>query len=134
MATSSEFIIVHHKAKRAGEHYDFRFKMPGSVKWASFAVKKGVPTEPGKKVLAVRTHDHSRQEALMTGTIQSGYGAGTLKKWDSGRAKIEKYSSSHIAIELKGTKAKGLYHLINTGVIDKKYDKAQYMMFKGKAK
>lgn len=128
----SQFVVIHHKAKRAGDHRDLRFKMPKSSKWASFAIRKDIPTKPGQKVLAVRTHDHSQKEALFIGQIEKGYGAGTLKKWDGGSCIIHKYSSSHIAIEFKGSKLKGLYHMINTGVIDRKYDKAQYMFFKGK--
>ena len=131
--TRGKFIIVEHDAKKARLHFDLRFQMPKSKNWASFAVRKGVPTSPGRKVLAVRTHDHTESEALFIGTIKSGYGAGKLKKWDEGQCIIHKYSPSHIAIEFKGRKVKGLYHLINTGVMDrKKYKQQQYMLFKGK--
>jgi hypothetical protein len=107
--------------------------MPKSNNWMSFAVRKGIPTEPGKKVLAVRTHDHTEKEALFLGTIKSGYGAGTLKKWDSGSCIIHKFSPGHILIEFKGSKVKGFYHLISTGVMNKKdYKSQQYMLFKGK--
>jgi len=133
MNVTSKFIIVKHEAKRAGLHYDLRFQMPNSQNWASFAVRKGVPTEPGKKVLAVRTHDHSTKEALMLGIIKDGYGAGKLTKWDDGQCIIHKYGMGHIAVELKGRKAKGLYHLISTGVMNKKdFKSKQYMLFKGK--
>ena len=111
--TRSRFIIVEHHAIKARLHYDLRFKMPGSSNWASFAVRKGVPTNPGQKVLAVRTHDHTTPEALFIGTIKTGYGAGQLKKWDDGSCIIHKYSPSHIAIEFQGRKVKGLYHLIS---------------------
>ena len=133
--TKSKFIIVKHEAKRAGLHYDLRFIMPNSKNWASFAVRKGVPTAPGTKVLAVRTHDHSEEEALFLGKLESGYGAGKLTKWDDGQCIIHKYSSAHMAIEFKGKKVKGLYHLISTGVIGRqKYKSKQYMLFKGKLK
>jgi len=72
MKTSSHFVVIKHEAKRAGLHYDLRFKMPTSNMWASFAIRKGVPTSPGQKVLAVRTHDHTRDEALYTGKIKEG--------------------------------------------------------------
>lgn len=132
MKTKSKFIVVEHKAKRAGLHYDFRFKMPNSNIWMSFAVRKGVPTEPGKKVLATRTHDHTEKEALFLGKIESGYGAGELKKWDDGPCTIIKFSPSHIVLTLKGKKLKGTYHLINTGVVNRKYKDQAYMMFKSK--
>ena len=131
--TRSKFIIVEHHAKKARLHWDLRFRMPNSKNWASFAVRKGVPTEPGKKVLAIRTHEHSEKEALYIGTIKDGYGAGVLKKWDSGDCIIQKYGRGHIVIEFKGRKVKGLYHLISTGLMNKKeYKKQQYLLFKGK--
>lgn len=129
----SRFIIVRHDAEKARLHFDLRFVIPNSKNWMSFAVRKGVPTEPGQKVLAVRTHDHSEEEALFLGRIEDGYGKGTLEKWDDGPCTIEKYSPAHIAIRFEGKKIKGLYHLINTGVRDKKqYKYQQYMLFKGK--
>ncbi len=130
--TRSKFIVVEHDAKRARLHFDLRFQMPKSSNWASFAVRKGIPTKPGLKHLAVRTHDHSRAEALFIGTIKTGYGAGRLKKWDDGSCIIHKYSPSHIAIEFKGRKIKGMYHLISTGVVDKNYKRQTYFLFKGK--
>lgn len=133
MPTSSRFIIVEHQAKKARLHWDLRFKMPNSSNWMSFAVRKGVPTDVGKKVLAVRTHDHTEKEALFLGTIKSGYGAGILKKWDSGPCIIHKFKPGHILIEFKGSKVKGYYHLISTGVMNRKdYKSQQYMLFKGK--
>jgi len=95
---------------------------------------KGVPEKPGVKVLAVKTHDHDEKEALFLGTIKDGYGAGKLTKFDDGKCIIHKYKSSHIIVEFKGRKIKGIYHLINTGVFNKKdYKKQQYMLFKGNA-
>lgn len=133
MKTKSKFVVTEHDAKRARLHWDLRFRMPKSKNWASFAVRKGVPTQPGKKVLAVRTHDHSEKEALITGTIKSGYGAGTLKEWDRGDCIIHKYTPSHIVVEFKGKKVKGIYHLVSTGVMNKKeYKKKQYLLFKGR--
>jgi len=134
MAINSRFIVVKHDAKKARLHYDLRFVMPNSKIWASFAVRKGVPEKPGVKVLAVKTHDHDEKEALFLGTIKDGYGAGKLTKFDDGKCIIHKYKSSHIIVELQGKKIKGIYHLINTGIFNKKdYKKQQYMLFKGNA-
>jgi len=130
--TKSKFIVVEHNAKKARLHWDLRFIMPKSKNWMSFAIRKGVPLEPGKKVLAVRTHDHTEEEALFLGTIKQGYGAGHLKKWDDGQCIIHKFGTGHILIEFKGRKVKGIYHLISTGVIDKDFKRQTYMLFKGK--
>jgi DNA ligase D-like protein (predicted 3'-phosphoesterase) len=130
--STSKFIITEHSAKKAGKHYDLRFKIPTSKNWASFACRKKIPLSPGTKILAVKTNDHSEKEALFIGTIETGYGAGVLKKWDDGSCIIEKYSISHIVINFKGSKIKGIYHLINTGVMNKDYKKRNFLLFKGK--
>jgi bifunctional non-homologous end joining protein LigD len=127
----AKFIVVKHEAKRAGIHYDLRFEMPNSKLWASFAVPKGVPTEPGQKVLAVRTHDHSKEEALFLGTIAQGYGAGKLTKWDGGTCIVRRFDEKHMAVEFKGSKVKGLYHLIKSPY-GGKFKQKQYFLFKGK--
>ena len=132
-----KFIIHDHEAKKAGKHQDLRFQKPNDIKnWLSFAVRKGVPLEPGTRVLAIKTNLHSEKEALFTGEIPEGeYGAGKLKVYDKGFAIIERYSPSHIALSFKGRKVKGLYHLINVGVSNRqKYRKNQYMLFKGTIK
>jgi len=130
--TTSKFIVVEHNAVRARLHWDLRFEIPGSNNWASFAIRKGPPLETGKKVLAIRTHDHSREEALFLGKIEDGYGAGKLTKWDDGTCIVHKFTSSHITLEFKGRKLKGIYHMISTGFIDRDYKKQTYMLFKGK--
>ena len=140
MTTTSKFIVVEHHAKKARLHYDLRFEDPNKRGiWLSFAVRKGVPLQPGTRVLAVRTHDHTTKEALFLGKIESGYGAGILKKWDDGQCIIHKFKPGHKVIEFKGRKVKGFYHLVSTGVIKKSnyknqdYKNQSYMLFKGKA-
>ena len=136
MEFKSKFAIMEHNAKRAGLHYDLRFIMPNSKMWASFAVRKGVPTEIGKRVLAIRTHDHTEKEAMMLGKIESGYGAGVLKLWDKGSCIIMKYHPSHITINFNGNKIKGIYHFINIAinksVSGKDFKNQQYWLFKGR--
>lgn len=135
MSTKSRFVITEHHALKTGLHWDVRFRMPKSKMWASFACRKQIPLKPGTRILAVRTHIHSEKEALMTGTIEKGYGAGTLKEWDGGDCEIEKYTSAHIVINFKGRKLKGIYHLINVALSGgKKYKAQNYMLFKGKIK
>ena len=129
---NSEFVVTEHHAKRAGLHWDLRFKIPKSKMWDSFAVRKGIPLMSGKKVLAIKTTIHSTEQALFLGTLKSGYGAGKFKEWDRGKCVIHKYSVAHMSIEFKGRKVKGLYHLINIGVVDKNFKGLQYFLFKGK--
>jgi len=130
--------VVEHEATRARLHWDLRFEDPKKRGiWLSFAVRKGIPLQPGKRVLAVRTHDHTAKEALFLGQIKTGYGAGRLKKWDDGFCIIHKFKPGHKVIEFKGRKVKGFYHLVSTGVIKNNikqdFKNQTYMLFKGKA-
>jgi len=133
MSTSSKFVVIEHRAKKAGLHYDLRFKKPTGNKWASFAIRKGIPVKVGEKVLAIRTNDHSEKDATFTGTLKSGYGAGTFKRHDGGSCIIEKFTENHMAINFKGSKMKGLYHLVSTVVVGggKRKEKS-FFLFKGR--
>ena len=134
MKTKVNFVIHFHDAYKAGKHFDMRFQKPNDMKnWLSFAVRKGVPTKPGTRVLAIKTNLHSEEEALFIGEIPVGkYGAGTLEVFDEGTAIIELYKPAHIALTFKGKKIKGLYHLINIGVTrNVRYKSNQYLLFKG---
>jgi len=132
METKSRFVLIQHKAKKAGLHYDLRFKIPDSKDWGSYMVKKGIP-KGSEKVLAVRTTVHSEKEALFTGEIPVGqYGAGTLTKDDSGICDILQYEpNKKITIRFHGNKLNGIYYFINLAHI-KKGEKNQYWFFKGK--
>lgn len=128
----SKFVLIKHMAKRAGPHTDLRFEMPNSKNWASFVLHT-IPKKEGMKVLAIRTNNHSKKNALFTGTIKSGYGAGTLKRDDGGKCDIIKYSSNHIVVDFKGSLLKGVYHFVNIGVIRRKNSRQKkYLFFKGK--
>lgn len=126
------FVLIKHHAKRAGLHTDLRFEIPRTKSWASFVLHT-IPKDIGKKVLTIRTNNHSKKNALFTGTIKKGYGAGTLKKIDGGKCDIIKYTDKHIVIEFKGTLLKGLYHFVNIGIIRKGTgNQKKYLFFKGK--
>lgn len=131
MVKKSKFILVKHQAKKAGLHYDLRFKIPDSKDWDSFALRKGIP-KGNEKVLAVRTTIHSEKEAKFVGKIESGYGAGVLTKYDSGSCDILIYEpGNHIEIRFNGSKLKGIYHFINMKKIGRG-EINQYLFFKGK--
>jgi DNA ligase D-like protein (predicted 3'-phosphoesterase) len=137
ISSTVRFIIHDHHARKAGYHQDIRFQNPIDLRqWYSFAVPKRVPLKPGTKVLAIRTHIHSEEEALFQGEIPAGeYGGGTLMLFDQGACKIQKLTSAHIVILFQGSKVKGLYHFISIGNVKRGDFKQQhYMLFKSKEK
>lgn len=114
------FVIQHHAAR--AEHYDFRIEVDGVLR--SWAVPKGVSTDPRDKRLAVPTEDHPLEYADFEGTIPSGeYGGGTVQVWDRGHytnstredarelSMAEGLEKGHVSIRLNGAKISGGYAL-----------------------
>ena len=90
-----DYVIQHHKAERAGPHYDVRFgnKDTGLLSWAS---PKGVPA-PGEKRLAVQQPVHRHGYKDFEGEIPEGYyGKGTVKKHTEGQVLITKVTPESI--------------------------------------
>ena len=87
--------------------------MEGVLK--SWAVPKGVPTEPGVRRLAVQVEDHPIDYIDFAGTIPDGeYGAGTVEIWDNGDFELGRRVPDRLEFTLRGRKLEGDYVLINT--------------------
>lgn len=126
VVSMSRFVIQKHAASSL--HYDFRLEVDGVLK--SWAVPKGLSTDPSDKRLAIRTDDHDLDYIDFEGIIPEGeYGAGTVIVWDRGdyRNLTEDDGTSvdiatalddgHAVVRLDGEKLRGAYALqrIRTG-------------------
>ncbi len=112
------FVIHQHAATRM--HFDLRLEIGGSLQ--SFAIPKGIHTNPDEKHLAVHTENHPLEYLLFEDVIPQGnYGAGSMIIWDTGRFVLleadgqESLNRGKIDFVLSGFKAKGRYALIATG-------------------
>ncbi|WP_403024297.1 ATP-dependent DNA ligase [Salinibacterium sp. GXW1014] len=113
-ADRPSFVIQEHHARRL--HYDFRLEHEGVL--VSWAVPKGVPTDPGTNHLAVQTEDHPLEYGAFEGSIPEGeYGAGEVTIWDSGWYELEKWrDGKEVIATLHGEKhGTHRYALIHTG-------------------
>ena len=99
--TGNSFVIQEHHATAL--HYDFRLERDGVL--VSWAVPKGVPTEPGENHLAVHTEDHPLEYGQFEGEIPKGeYGAGTVTIWDRGSYDLEKWHDDEVIFTIHGEK------------------------------
>ena len=99
------FVIQRHEARRL--HYDFRLEHDGVL--VSWALPKGVPTDPKVNRLAVPTEDHPLDYQFFEGTIPAGeYGAGEMTIWDTGTVQIEKWEEDEVIATLTGRAGGGL--------------------------
>jgi bifunctional non-homologous end joining protein LigD len=116
------FVVQEHHARAL--HWDFRLEMDGVLK--SWAVPKGISTDPHEHHLAIQTEDHPYEYRKFHGTIPEGeYGAGEVKIWDRGWYEARKgdpkdsektlkseLKKGHLTFMLHGEKLKGEFALI----------------------
>ncbi|MGN6404517.1 non-homologous end-joining DNA ligase, partial [Sinomonas sp.] len=130
------FVIHEHHARRL--HWDLRLEHEGVL--ASFAIPRGIPTDPQRNNLAVHTEDHPIEYLTFSGSIPKGeYGAGEMFIWDTGTYELEKWKDGkEIIVILHGQKGGGLagiaegkpvrLALIQTGTSDGKDNWLAHLM------
>ncbi len=113
------FVLQKHAASSL--HYDFRLEVDGTLR--SWAVPKGLSTDPRVKRLAVEVEDHPLEYAAFEGTIGPGsYGAGAVIVWDAGtyrnldqaRSVADALAAGHAKVWLEGEKLRGGWTLQRT--------------------
>ena len=119
------FVVQKHAAQRL--HYDFRLELDGVLK--SWAVPKGLSTDPADKRLAVEVEDHGLGHNDFEGRI----GGGGVIVWDRGSyeqggrvAWPEALDRGHAVFVLHGEKLRGGFALQRT----RPGPKAQWLLIK----
>lgn len=133
-----KFVVQKHAASRL--HYDFRLEIDGVL--VSWAVPKGLSSNPSDRRLAVQTEDHPMDYLDFEGTIPKGeYGGGTVMVWDIGTYHAEgsdtlaedkkllrrQLKEGSIKVTLEGKKLKGSWHIVRMKGEDK-----QWLLMKAK--
>jgi bifunctional non-homologous end joining protein LigD len=105
------FVVQEHHARAL--HWDLRLEHDGAL--ASWAVPKGIPPDPAKNHLAVRTEDHPLEYLDFHGDIPAGeYGAGTMRIWDRGTYEQHKFREDEVMVTFHGERVRGRYVLFRT--------------------
>ena len=105
------FVIQEHHARRL--HWDFRLERDGVL--VSWALPKGVPSDPAVNHLAVHTEDHPLEYGGFEGEIPRGeYGAGAVTIWDHGRYEALKWTAAEVKVRLHGRRVSGGFALFQT--------------------
>ena len=106
--------MVHDHHSRS-HHYDLRLEFDGVLR--SWAVPKGLSTEPGVRRLAREVPDHALSYAPFEGHIPEGsYGAGKVEIWDRGTFDVKEQGEDKLVVDIRGRRIRGVYHLVRTAM------------------
>jgi bifunctional non-homologous end joining protein LigD len=105
------FVIQEHDATRL--HWDLRLERNGVL--VSWAIPNGIPMSPKENRKAVHVEDHPLDYIDFEGVIPEGYGAGTVKLWDTGTYETEKWQPKKVIVDFHGERLTGRYALFEAG-------------------
>jgi DNA ligase D-like protein (predicted 3'-phosphoesterase) len=105
----ARFVIQQHAARSL--HYDFRLEAGGVLK--SWAVPKGLSTDPREKRLAVQVPDHAMAHADFEGERVIVWDRGTWRSLTAGPVE-EALERGHLSFWLEGEKLRGGWTLQRT--------------------
>lgn len=103
--TDQRPVFVLHEHDRPRHHFDLRLEEGGVLR--SWAVPKGLPTEPGRNRLAVPVDDHALEHASFTDA--------TKRIADTGWWELEDRDERRFVFVLHGRAGSRRYALITTG-------------------
>ena len=110
--TGGRFVVQEHHATAL--HWDVRLEHEGTL--PSWAVPKGLPRDPARNHLAVRTEDHPIEYLDFEGNIPEGeYGGGSMHIWDRGTYELEEWGDRKVKVTLHGQRIRGRYAFFSTG-------------------
>src|SRR4051794_557684 len=105
------FVVQEHSARSM--HWDLRLEHEGTL--VSWAVPRGIPPDPARNHLAVRTEDHPLEYLDFAGDIPAGnYGAGTMRIYDRGTYELHKFRDKEVMVTFHGERVRGRYVLFRT--------------------
>jgi bifunctional non-homologous end joining protein LigD len=111
-ATAELRYVVHEHHARS-LHWDLRLERNGVL--VSWAIPKGIPTDPKRNHLAVHVEDHPLEYIDFAGQIPEGeYGAGKVEIWDSGTYETHKFRDSEVMVTFHGERLQGKFVLFQT--------------------
>jgi bifunctional non-homologous end joining protein LigD len=111
-ATAEPRYVVHEHHARS-LHWDLRLERNGVL--VSWAIPKGIPTDPKRNHLAVHVEDHPLDYIDFAGQIPEGeYGAGKVEIWDSGTYETHKFRDSEVMVTFHGERLQGKFVLFQT--------------------
>jgi bifunctional non-homologous end joining protein LigD len=110
-APKPRFVVQEHHARSL--HWDLRLERDGVL--VSWAIPKGIPTDPKRNHLAVHVEDHPLEYVDFAGEIPEGeYGAGTVEIWDQGTYETHKFRDDEVMVTFDGERLKAKYVLFKT--------------------
>ena len=107
------FVIQEHYAR--SHHFDLRLEKDGVL--VSWAVPKGMPTDPKKNRLAMRVDDHDMSHLdLVDETPVDGVPGAVAKSiWDRGTYEVEQFDEEMVIVVMRGERLDGRYAIFPTG-------------------
>ncbi len=107
------FVIQEHYAR--SHHFDLRLEKDGAL--VSWAVPKGMPTDPKKNRLAMRVDDHalSHLDYEDDTPVEGVPGAVRVRVWDMGTYEAEEFGEEMVIVSLRGERLDDRYAIFRAG-------------------